>query len=118
MVLDYNLNMLARNERLKRSDFSRFFESGRRYHTPYFTVVHTPYPTFHGSVVISKKVAARAVTRNALRRRLYDMLRTLAHSGAISGIVIVLVKKEGRAASAPELREALVRVFGTIGKSR
>ncbi len=82
--------MLVKSERLSRAEFLSFFKAGKRTHTEHLTLVFVPYPTFHGSVVVSKKVSNFSVTRNTIRRRIYSELRTLrlAHPG----VYIVVVK--------------------------
>jgi len=99
--------MLAKKERLSKSDFSRFFSSGKRLHSPLFTLIFSPHKTSHGSVVVSKKVARRAVDRNRMRRRIYDMLRGHLRGGAPAGVYILLVKKAALSATYDELKEAL-----------
>jgi len=82
--------MLAKVERLSRAEFVAFFKSGKRIHTNHLTLVFSPHPTFHGSVVVSKKVSKQAVTRNTIRRRIYSELRTLRTVRV--GVYIVMVK--------------------------
>ncbi|MEN9920280.1 MAG: Ribonuclease [Candidatus Parcubacteria bacterium] len=81
--------MLKKSERVARADFLQFFKTGRRFHSTHLTLVYVPHPTFHGSVVVSKKVSKLAVTRNKIRRRIYARLQTLR---AIGGVYIVHVK--------------------------
>ena len=83
--------MLARAQRLTRVQFSSFFKSGKRRHCDVVTVACTPYPTFHASVVVSKKVAKKAVDRNKIRRQIYSQLYLLKKQ-AHTGVFIVLVK--------------------------
>jgi ribonuclease P protein component len=83
--------MLAKRERLSREQFQSFFKSGRRRHCDMATVVYTPYPTFHGSVVVSKKVAKKAVDRNRIRRQVYAQLYLLKKQEH-PGVFVVLVK--------------------------
>lgn len=104
--------MLSKKERLTRQDFSRFFSSGRRYHSPFFTLVYTPSPTLHASIVVPKKVAPKAVDRNTIRRRLYSALR------AETGVFIVLLKKPGVLASPAALTESLRTEVGRLRASR
>jgi ribonuclease P protein component len=84
--------MLAKKERLSRDAFNRFFSVGKRLHSPSFTLVYAPHTTFHGAVVVSKKVASRAVKRNILRRRVYSLLYTHKEHGA-TGVYIVILRK-------------------------
>lgn len=85
--------MLRKKERLKKEDFNRFFSVGKRSHSPLFQLVFAPYPTFHASVVVPKKILRGAVARNKLRRQAYDVLRNLRPSGG----VFILIAKAGAA---------------------
>lgn len=83
--------MLAKPQRLSRVQFLSFFKSGKRRHSDVVTVVCTPYPTFHASVVVSKKVSKKAVDRNRIRRQIYSQLyqyKVQKHTG----VFIVMVK--------------------------
>ena len=86
--------MLPRKKRLTKEAFSTHFSHGKRFHTPRYTVVYAAYPTFHASVVVSKKVAKRAVIRNKLRRQIYAMLVSLNKVYTYGGVWIVLVKQQ------------------------
>lgn len=84
--------MLPKKERLSRDAFNRFFSLGRRYHSPYWTLVHAPSPTFHASIVVPKKIARLAVDRNRMRRRIYDIVRLFHKEQKLEGVFIFLVK--------------------------
>jgi ribonuclease P protein component len=62
-----------------------------------------------GAVVVSKKVAANAVVRNALRRRIYAILGPLLKKTQAS--VIVYPNKKALDASFAELKAALERAL-------
>jgi len=107
--------MLSKKERLTKNDFSRSFSSGKRLHHSLFTLIYSPSPAFHASVVVSKKHAAKAVVRNRVRRRVY---RVLSRLGKGEGTFIVLVKKEGVNADAVAFSAALTPLVGRIDDSR
>ena len=86
--------MLAKKERLSREAFSRFFVAGKRHHTTLFQIIYTPHPTFHASVVVSKKIAKTAVLRNKLRRRIYDIVRRQRVATGMTGVYIFITKPE------------------------
>lgn len=79
---------------------------GRRYHTPLFQLIHTPHDTFHGAVVVSKKVEKLAVKRNLLRRRAYDCVRRLRGDGVL-GVYILIAKKEAHSAPYEAIKESI-----------
>lgn len=83
--------MLKKAQRLSRTDFATYFKGGKRLHTDCATLIFHPHPTFHGSVVVSKKVSKLAVTRNTIRRRVYAQLYQLAPEHK-TGVFIVLIK--------------------------
>ncbi len=84
--------MLAKKERLSRGEFSSFFKTGKRFHSDVATIVFSPTPTLHGSVVISKKVFKRAVDRNLARRRVYAQLKAIMKHNNQTGVYIVILK--------------------------
>lgn len=106
--------MLKKGERVARADFLQFFKTGRRFHSAHLTLVYTPYPTFHGSVVVSKKVSKQAVTRNSIRRRIYARLHTLRASG---GVYIINVKPSFGTLTKNEARAEIETLIGRMKKT-
>ena len=74
---------------MTRSDFAHYFTTGTRIHAPHATLLIAPYPTRKLAVVVSKKVAKSAVTRNTLRRRVYHLLASET-TGLQNGWIILL----------------------------
>jgi len=99
--------MLKKKERLTKKEFDRFFSSGRRLHSPLFTLIYSQDANFHGAVVVGKKVFKHAVDRNRLRRRLYNILYRLSRESERSGVYIVLTKPAAGLVSFDELKKAL-----------
>lgn len=84
--------MLEKANRLSKKQFDEQFKHGRKYHFPHCTIVHSPFPTLHASVVVGKKVAKQAVRRNKIRRRVYAQLYRLLKQTETAGVFIVLIK--------------------------
>lgn len=99
--------MLKKKDRLTKKEFDRFFSSGRRLHSPLFTLVHSQNESFHGAVVVGKKVFKKAVDRNRLRRRVYNIIYRLSRENKLAGVYIVLVKPIAAKATFGELRSSL-----------
>jgi ribonuclease P protein component len=99
--------MLKKKQRLTTKEFDRFFSSGRRAHGPLFTLVRGPHTNFHGAVVVGKKVHQRAVDRNRLRRRVYDVLYRWSREEDAKGVYIILTKPAAAKASFAELKAAV-----------
>lgn len=73
--------MLPRRQRLARGDFPRVYRRGRRQRSALFTIWRLavePRVLTKFGVVVSKRVAAKAVARNLYRRRVWASLRSLA----------------------------------------
>ncbi len=75
--------MLPKRQRLKRASFAEVSRGGKRLFSPYFSVVfkkNQENKSCDFAVVISKKVAKNATTRNLIRRRMYHILSELDRS--------------------------------------
>ncbi|OGG85576.1 ribonuclease P protein component [Candidatus Kaiserbacteria bacterium RIFOXYB1_FULL_46_14] len=103
--------MLKKKERLTKKEFDRFFSSGRRFHSPLFTLIYNKEEAFHGAVVVGKKVFKRAVDRNRLRRRLYNILYRLSREVGLNGVYIILTKPTAGKASFDELKAELQKLI-------
>jgi ribonuclease P protein component len=66
--------MLPKNKRLTHKEFDIHFKKGKRFHGTALQLIISPSPTFHGAIVVGKKVYQRAVDRNKVRRSLYPVL--------------------------------------------
>ncbi len=109
--------MLAKEERLSREAFTRYFASGKRFHSDVLTVIYTPGPRLLGAVVVSKKVSKSAVKRNTLRRRLYAALRITGAAG-LTGAVIVVAKPALATLPRASQHEALGALLSQVLKAR
>lgn len=103
--------MLSKKERLTKKEFDRFFANGRRCHGNLFTLVCGDSTTFHGAVVVGKKVFKHAVDRNRLRRRLYNILYRLSRDHDLKGVYIILTKPAAAKATFAILRADLEKVL-------
>ncbi len=84
--------MLAKNQRLSKKQFDEYFKTGKRFHFTHCAIIYTPLPTLHGSVVVGKKVSKKAVTRNAIRRRVYAQIRNVCNMHDATGVFIIIIK--------------------------
>lgn len=65
--------MLPREKRLARGDFENI-QKKNRVHSEYITLITSPSETPKTAVIISKKTLHKAVDRNRLKRRLFDII--------------------------------------------
>lgn len=84
--------MLSKKERLPRAQFDRAFSVGKRVHASSLQVIVAPSDSFHGSVVVGKKVFKKAVDRNKLRRVLYAQLYRFSKAHDVPYTYIVITK--------------------------
>lgn len=108
--------MFSKTQRVSRADFATFFKNGRRISGEHALLVCTPFPTLHGSVVVSKKVSKSAVTRNTLRRRVYAQLSGLK-SKHYTGVVIVVLKPSFGSLSKNQAKEHIVALIARLIKT-
>ena len=105
--------------RLARSDFDRmrgFIRlQGRLFSLSYGTL---PGRTASGAAcVVSKKVAARAVDRNRIKRRSRAILETFARSAKPAAVVVAYAKKGAADASFEETRADLESLLARTGRN-
>ncbi|KKR13862.1 MAG: Ribonuclease P protein component [Candidatus Woesebacteria bacterium GW2011_GWA1_39_21b] len=74
--------MLSKSRRIEKSDLAELIRSGRSFQSPLFTIrafKTTDQKPSRLAVVVAKKTAPKAVTRNFLKRRLkYALVKRLA----------------------------------------
>ncbi|MBI3573943.1 ribonuclease P protein component [Candidatus Kaiserbacteria bacterium] len=100
--------MLPKAQRLSRKDFLK--RPLRAIAFPYGSV-KIFFGDARAAVVISKKTAPKAVTRNALRRRIYSILQPLLVGVGTQHGFIVYPNKKALTAPFPELRDAIQKVL-------
>jgi ribonuclease P protein component len=100
--------MLPQKERLTRELFNQSFSVGKRIHLPYLQlIVDDTSNSFHGSVVVSKKVYKKATDRNKLRRQLYAIMSVFYKLNVSKATCIIIVKPNIKDISSLKIREDL-----------
>jgi ribonuclease P protein component len=100
--------MFPKTKRFSRSDFLKHQIRGVSF---LFGSIRVVVGEPKAAVVVSKKVSSRAVSRNALRRRIYAILRSVLRSGYLRRAVIIYPNKKAAAASFAELKAELERAL-------
>ncbi len=91
-----NLLMFPKRQRISKGTFAKTTQNGRRVTGTYLTVTKNNIQQNEPSrfaVVVLKKVAAKAVTRNLIRRRVYHILHTLLKKDTGHTYVVFAKKK-------------------------
>lgn len=95
--------MLALRFRLRaRSDFNKAYQTGKTRQGALVLVRARPNnkPFSRFGIVVSKKISKSAVTRNRVKRRISEIVRTNLNRN--NGFDIVIIAKTGIAESSPE----------------
>lgn len=108
--------MIQKKNRIT-SFFFKFLIQGRLYHSPLFSVKviqNKEDKEFHVSVVVSKKVAHKAVERNLLKRRFLSVVKnneTYMKSGLY---YIFYIKKEAKGVDFFRIEKEVSQTIRTI----
>lgn len=99
--------MFSNKQRLSRTAFLHALKKGTRSSHPYFRLIYLPNEERAVSVVISKKVARNAVSRNRIRRRILHALRAIDVFSKLEGHIIIMVNSPIRGCSFNDIETAL-----------
>ena len=108
--------MFKKNNRLNRSEFEGFFNTGLRKHSQNLQLIYSPQSELKVAVVVPKKIIKTAVGRNKLRRQLYHQLKKILSQK--TGVYICIVKKSIIEAALLAQFQELKNLFGVIDVSR
>lgn len=107
--------MLSKKKRLNRANFNKILEKSRRVENNLFSLrarFVDKKESFRASVVVSSKVAKKAVVRNTLKRQIYDIL---AQNKGLSGLwAVVYVKKEAVSKEKAEIESSIKSLFKAV----
>lgn len=105
--------MLSTKNRARTQDVNFAIVCGKTRHSSFFslrTAQHSGEPS-KAAVVVSKKVAARAVDRNKLKRRVRHIIRAIELPQHTTNILYV--KKDARTANTIQLKNDLETLLTT-----
>lgn len=109
--------MLTKKKRLTRIQFDSAFSKGRRIHSPLLQVIVAQSHSFHGAVVVGKKVYKKAVDRNTLRRQLYAIVYQFSKSNNVTTKTFITITKPAiTKATKQEIRSELEHALTTAFK--
>ncbi len=106
--------MLKKKQRLSRNTFTTLLATGARAHGAYLTLLYRRIPEGCAcGVVVSKKAWKSAVMRHAVRRRVYDALRSPCER--LDGVQFAIMLRPS-AARVP-LAMVIDEVCGMVGRT-
>lgn len=97
--------MLKKIHRLTQKEFQEVWDTGKRHHNQYVTMVIAPSQTFKAAVVVGKKVSKLAVVRNHLRRQFYGVIETVVPVDSCQKNILLIIKPPLAKLPARERRE-------------
>ncbi len=109
-MLQYYLYMLKKEQKLNRAEFANLLKKGKHIHCESAIIVYLNESNTKCGVTVSKKVAKKAVDRNLLRRRIYEIIqknKSLIQKRHIS----VLAKVDSAQLSYAELKNTIREGF-------
>lgn len=106
--------MLKKQQRLTKKEFDVYFKKGARKHADVMQLIYTPNETFHGAVVVGKKISKKAVDRNKFRRRIYAALYALTKEASLVGVYIIIAKPPIKHLSYSEIKEQLSKLIKSV----
>lgn len=106
--------MLARKNRVAKSEFPPPQKRGTRFSSTLFSaVVYTNLTQAKCAVVVSKKIAKSAVVRNRIRRQFYAAVAPYIKNQKNKAMIIFYPQKNAVGASSKVLRE---EIKGTLSR--
>ncbi len=110
--------MLPRKNRVPKGSFKNISRESKNFSTPIFTLRITNNSLQEEgrvAIIVSKKVARTAVSRNKIRRKIYSQINPTWLKGSGFGFLFFIYPKKEILESKPkEIQEALQVVFGAI----
>lgn len=103
---------------MSREDFADTVQKTTEHHSPHFIAkVYKKSPHLLSgtgvSVVVSGKIVKKAVDRNTLKRRIYNLLRKHINTKTDKNVVIITKKGVGKL-SFPEIKKELEDLFEKV----
>ena len=102
--------MLPKNLKLKKFDFEQFFKIGEKLRNEYFLLIKIKSHEKKFSVIPSSKEFKKAVERNRVKRRIYEIIR-LNIDKIPKGLYLILPNKKTLNISFEELAKNILELL-------
>lgn len=108
--------MLPRSHRLQEKRIKYILKKGNKYSNIFFTIKYLPcsQPFSRFCVIVSAKVEPKAVKRNRLRRRLYEIFRLYGPKIPQNYDVVFIAKNPICSKSYEEIAKSLLPFFHNL----
>ncbi len=102
--------MLGKKFKLKKINFEEIFKIGEKYKSDFFTIIKIKNKERKFAVLPNKKEFKKAVERNKIKRRIYEIIR-LNFEKIPKGSFIIFPKKNCLKLKFKELEEELAKLI-------
>ena len=108
--------MLPQSQRLSSSRIDYLLRKGKKGGDASLTVkyIHTSNPSSRFCVIVSSKIAPKAVRRNQIRRQIYEILRTNQHLLPASFDFALIARTSLLQLTYQDLEKAIAGLFRTL----
>jgi ribonuclease P protein component len=106
--------MFKKSSRIEKKDVIKVIKEGVAYHSPSFLlkVLKNPLKTTLFAVIVSKKVAKTAVSRNKNKRRVREIMKKQSKNISQGCFYIIMLKKDLNRAVFGDVKKELSELFG------
>lgn len=112
--------MLPKEQRVRDTkDFKRIYGKGSFFFAKYFNINYLPNKTHNARLgfVVSKKVNAKAIVRNKIKRQFREASRKLYQEAPKGYDIVISIKKEALGVKYSELETEIQKALQKIGKN-
>jgi ribonuclease P protein component len=108
--------MIPKKQRLQRNLINKILHKGQKVDQKYFSYKYAPSKSQSSRfcVIISLKVSPKAVIRNRLRRKIYEIIRLNAALVSSPYDIIIICKKGAPGLAHKELLQEITKAFKKI----
>ena len=105
--------MLKKNSRIEKKDVIKVIKEGVAYHSPSFLlkVLKNPLKTTLFAVIVSKKIAKTAVSRNKNKRRVREIIKKETNKIKKGNFYIIMLKKDLKETAFGDVQNELKVLF-------
>jgi ribonuclease P protein component len=105
--------MIPKTSRISREDFEKVMKKGGFLNSSFFTFrfLENPLKSTHFSVVVSKKIAKTAVSRNKIRRRVYSIIKKHTKELKKPYFITFFAKKGVETAKFNEVEQDILKIL-------
>ena len=103
--------MLSKDKKINTQLFKEVLNKGKTHHFTYFSVKTLKSPVNENkskfTIVVSKKIVKKAISRNLIRRRFFNIIKDIYKDFPTPYAFIFFLKKEGKELNYKDLKKEI-----------